>query len=243
VTTTVSRRTSATSPGDDRGRTRITPVRIALAALLALVLLAAAVWVVAFSPVLGARTVTVRGERAVSAQQILAAADIPHGTPLVRLDTAAVTARIERLDGVYSARVSTSYPSTVVISVVERSPVGVVRRGGGYVLVDRTGAQYRTVSGAPAHLPVFVLPDDASARAAGRALATVAAALPASVRARIRSMQASVPAAVTLLTTGGKTVRWGSAARSADKARILPTLLRTHASVVDVSDPVRPFTH
>jgi cell division protein FtsQ len=201
------------------------------------------VWVVAFSPVLGARTVTVRGEHVVSAQQILAAADIPHGTPLVRLDTAAVTARIERLDGVFSARVTTSYPSTVVISVVERSPVGVLQHGGSYILVDRTGVQYRTVSSAPARLPVFVLPNDASARAGGQALATVAAALPASLRARIRSMQAADPAAVTLVTTGGKTVRWGSAARSAEKARILPTLLRTRASLVDVSDPVRPFTH
>ena len=240
MTATVSRRVRADrDDGGRRGWSRRT-VLIIVAAVV--VLAVVATWVVAFSPVFGARTVSVRGEKAVSAQQILAAANIADGTPLVRLDTDAVASRVEAIDGISSARVSTSFPSTVVISVVERTPVGVVKHNGHYVLVDRTGDQYRTVDAAPAHLPVFVVPVRTDARTTGGAVATVASALPANIRAHVASIQALDPTAITLLLTDGRVVAWGSVARSTEKARILPILLRQKAHQFDVTDPSRPFT-
>jgi cell division protein FtsQ len=61
------------------------------------------------------------------------------------------------------------------------------------------------------------------------------------VRARISSIQALDPQAITLLMNNGRVVRWGSADRSGDKARILPALLQQHGSQLDVSDPDQPF--
>lgn len=224
-----------------RGRTsRRRPLLLGVAA--AAVVGVLAIWLVAFSPLLGVRTVTVHGTHAVSAQTVLNAADVHHGTPLLRLDTGAVERRVEQVPGIGSVTVHTSYPSTVVITVTERTAIGVVTSGSGYALVDSSGAQYRTVPARPADLPLFVVPSGAAAQPAARAMATVAAALTPELRARVRSIQALSPDAITLLLHAGRLVHWGSAAQSAEKARILPVLLKHHPSVVDVEDPAQPFT-
>jgi cell division protein FtsQ len=223
-------------PRPDRRRT-------ALAVVGATVVVAVvATWLVAFSSVFGARSVDVRGTHFLSAAQVRDAAHISSGTPLVRIDTLAVSRRVEKLAAVSSAHVSTSFPSTVVISVTERQPVGYVRSSSRSVLVDRTGAQYRAVAAVPEGLPRFVIPTGADARPTGEAVAAVAAALPASVRTQVRSIEALNPAAITLVLTRGRVVQWGSASRTADKARLLPLLLRHGSSQIDVTDPDLPFT-
>ncbi|MCW2496490.1 FtsQ-type POTRA domain-containing protein [Jatrophihabitans sp.] len=199
-----------------------------------------AVWLVAFSSVFGVRTIKVSGEHVLSAATIARAADIAHGTPLARLDTTAAEDRIDALPGVASARVSTSFPSTVTITVVERVPLGVVKVAAGYVLVDKTGAQYRTVATRPAGLPLFVVPP--GTKTTGGAVSTVAAALGAALRAKIASIQALDPKAITLLMSNGTVVAWGSPDQNSLKARLLPTLLAHGAHQVDVSDPAQPFT-
>ena len=160
----------------------------------------------------------------------------------MRLDTDAIRTRVEALPDVASAQVTTSFPSTVTITVTEREGLGVVQSpAGGFMLVDRTGDQFRHLDARPKHLPLFVVPNGTDAQTTGGAVATVAAALPARVRARIASIQALDPNAITLLMHNGRVVRWGSAVRSADKARILPALLGRPGSQIDVTDPDQPF--
>lgn len=223
--------------------------RRTVAVLVAVVVLVAGVlvWIVAYSSLLGVHVVQVRGTHFLPRARVVAAADVEKGTPLVRVDTAAVTRRVERLPDVASAQVSTSFPTTLLIRVTERQPVGFVRQGSRAVLVDRTGDQFRMVDRAPAGLPRFVVPDGTDARTTGGAVATVAAALPAALRREVRSIEALDPAAITLVLTHGRDVAWGSAARSPAKARLLPTLLaqkQNHQRVqhVDVTNPDQPFT-
>jgi cell division protein FtsQ len=199
-------------------------------------------WLLAFSSVFGAGTVQVRGTHVLSAGTVRRTADVAAGTPLLRLDTAAITRRVERLPDVASAQVSTSFPTTVVITVVERRPVGYLRSGGHDVLVDRTGAAYRASTTPPAGAPRFVVAGGAAARPTRRAVATVAAALPATLRAQVRSVQALDPSSVTLVLRDDRIVRWGSTSRTADKARILPLLLKHRSTQIDVTDPDLPFT-
>jgi cell division protein FtsQ len=178
-----------------------------------------------------------------TAAQVESAAGVARGTPLVRIDSAAVAARVERLPEVARAEVGTSFPNTLVVRVTERQPVGYVERGGTAVLVDRTGRQYRSLTKAPAGLPRFVVPAGTDSTTTGGAVATVAAALPAPLLHQVRSVEALDPAAITLVLTRGRVVAWGSATRNADKARVLPVLLgRKHADHVDVTDPDQPFT-
>jgi cell division protein FtsQ len=213
-------------------------IGVAAAAILAII----ATWLIAFSSVFGVRSVEVHGNHVLTAEQIRAAADIRHGTPLVRVDTAAITKRVERLAEVASAQVSTSFPSTVVITVEERVPVGYIRRGGHVTLIDHTGAAYRKVAVAPSRLPRFVLPSGSHRRATGAAVADVAAALPPAVLHQVRSIEALDPSSITLVLSHGRVVRWGGAARTADKARLLPVLLKHHVATVDLTDPDQPFT-
>jgi cell division protein FtsQ len=162
----------------------------------------------------------------------------------VRLDTGSIARRVEQIPLVRTADVSTSFPSTVTITVVERRPVGWLRARGHDVLVDSTGTRYRSVAGRPAHLPRLVLPTDPGA-ATTAAVAAVAAALPARLLPRIASVQALDPRAITLVLHGDRVVHWGSTAESAAKARVLPVLLRqvvAHGGMqIDVSDPNQPF--
>jgi cell division protein FtsQ len=201
-----------------------------------------ATWLVAFSSVFGVRSVDVRGTQVLTAAQVRDAAHIGHGTPLVRVDTVAVSRRVQRLAEVASAHVSTSFPSTVVITVTERRPVGYVRAAGRDVLVDRTGTQYRTVAASPSGLPRFVVPSGTAGRPTARAVAAVAAALPAAARRQVRSIEALTPSAITLVLTRSRVVQWGSATRTADKARLLPALLQHGSSQIDLTDPDQPFT-
>ena len=236
TTTRLAATDTRSDPPPDRRRT------IVLAVAGAVVLALVATWLVAFSSVFGVRSIEVRGTHVLTADAVRAAAAIKHGTPLVRLDTSAVTKRVEKLADVESAQVSTSFPSTVVITVEERLPVGYVRRGGHVVLVDKTGDQYRAVKSAPHGLPHFVIGKGALARSTGAAVASVAAALPAAISGQVRSIQALDPSSITLVLTRGRVVQWGSAERTADKARLLPALLRHHATQVNLTNPDQPFT-
>ncbi|MDT4912278.1 MAG: cell division protein FtsQ [Pseudonocardiales bacterium] len=199
-------------------------------------------WLVAFSSVFGVRSVQVRGAHLLTAAEVRGAAQLDRGTPLVRVDTVAVGRRVEKLAEVASAQVSTSFPSTVVITITERQPVGYVQTSRRDVLVDRTGAQYRTVAAAPSGLPRFAVPVGASARSTARAVAAVAAALPGAVRSEVRSIEALSPSSITLVLSRGRVVQWGSATRTADKARLLPVLLKRGSSQIDLTDPDQPFT-
>ncbi|MEP7021248.1 MAG: FtsQ-type POTRA domain-containing protein [Pseudonocardiales bacterium] len=214
---------------------------IVVAALLVLVI-GVSTWIVAFSPMLGANAVKVHGTRTLTAAQVLHAAAIKHGTPLLRLDTAAVTRRVESLPLVASASVRTAYPSTVVITVTERVAVGYLAAGQKYVLVDKTGDQYRTVRAKPRRLPLFVVPAGPHAKSTGEAVATVAASLTPALLAQVASVQAFDRTAITLLLGDRRVVRWGSAERSADKARILPVLLAQPGTQFDVTNPDQVVT-
>lgn len=227
----------------DEGRTGGIPHRRLILGAIAVVLVGAvASWLVAFSSVFGVRTVTVRGVHTLTAAQVQRTANIAHGTPLVRLDTDTIRNRVEALPDVAAATVMTSFPSTVTVTVTERVAIGVVAVRGGFMLVDRTGDQFRRVTRQSARLPLFVVPRGTDARTTGGAVATVAVALPSAVRGRIASVQALDPKAITLLLNDGRVVRWGSAARSMDKARVLPALLRQPGTQFDVTDPDQPFS-
>ncbi len=220
--------------GDDDARRS---ARRIIAVVLLVGAIVVGVWVVAFSPVLGAKRVLVRGVHILTAEQVLAAGEVHHGMPLLRFHTGEVARRVEALPEVASAQVGVSYPSTVVITVTERVAVGYLSVGRSAILVDKAGVQFRTVARVPRALPRFDIPSSAQAVAAGRAVATVAGSLTPALLAKLASIKASDAQSVTLALTDGRTVRWGSADRSADKAHVLAALLSRPGTTFDVSDP------
>lgn len=215
-------------PGSGRTPSRRWLVWIAL-----LLCGAAVLWLVAFSPVLGVSTVSVRGNKLLSAQQIRQAAAIRNGTPLVRLDTAAAERRIAALPAVSSVKVSTSYPSSVSITVVERVAVGYRSTASGIVVVDAGNVAFRQLAGPP-HLPQLV---ESGNDDADRAMATVAGALTRAVVPLVAKISAVSSESVTLSLFDGRTVLWGGTDHSVDKGRLLGVLVKQPGTYFDISDP------
>jgi len=200
--------------------------------------LATGLWAVVWSPLLGARQITVRGSlHYLTRAEVERAAEVPLGRSLVRLDSGAIGHRVEGLPEVATVNVAADYPSTVVITLTERVAVGYVTRGSDVYLVDRTGRQFHTVTSAPRGVPRLQVADGPRAQASAAAAATAASALPASVLALLATVQADDPAGISLVLRDNRIVRWGGPDRSADKARVLAALLARPGTVFDVSDP------
>jgi cell division protein FtsQ len=217
--------------------------RRAFAAGLALTILAVAAWALLGPTVLVVRHVRVTGAQVqLPAAVVREAADITLGTPLARLNTAAAARRVERLPAVLSARVSRSFPDTVVIAVRPRIAALAVPTAAGYALVDSHGVTVSSAATAPAGMPVLTSPPSAlRGSPAVRAAALVVEELPSSLRAEVRSVSAT-GGSVTLQLIGGITVVWGGPGHGAQKTAELDVLLGTHARYYDVSDPATAVT-
>ncbi len=130
---------AAAAPPPGRARRRI-PWRTRFFALAGVAVVAGAAWLLLGNRVFVVRSVTVTGTRLVSTAQVIAAADVPLGTPLSRVDAGAVTRRVETIRQVSSATVTLDWPDHVAIAVTERVPVMAVRMANGsYDLVDPSG--------------------------------------------------------------------------------------------------------
>src|SRR5690606_33397279 len=115
------------------------PWRVAFVALLLVGLAGAVLWVLFGSRLLAVRQIEVTGLDRLAEAEVLAAADVAVGTPLARVDTDAVAARVAELRLVESVEVRRGWPSTLHLEVAERVPVLALAEEGGYLLVDREG--------------------------------------------------------------------------------------------------------
>ncbi len=182
-------------------------------------------------------SVEVTGLHRVSRTQVVVAAAIPMGQPLIRVDTTAASRRIDAITQVESARVTRSWPDGIAISVTERTPALAVADGGRYDLVDRFGVVVMSASRPPLGMPLFMPSGPLRASPAVGAAVAVLHALPARLSRRVTSVTAPTADEVTVHLTGGVTVVWGSPGGAAAKARVLAVLMRTKARYYDVSAP------
>jgi cell division protein FtsQ len=220
---------AAATPASRRGK-------VIGAALMVVTVLILAIWVVGFSGVLGVRQVTVTGVKALSADQVRAAAAVPDGRPLARVDTDGVVARVRGLAGVERVAVTRSWPGTLRITVTERRGVALVDRGDALWLVDPDGVVFQRLSSHP-KLPVLRIPGVGPDSDVARAALTAVTALPPTLLAHVDEVRAPTAEQVTLYLAGKRTVRWGGAEDSAAKARVLSALLSRPGTYYDVSTP------
>jgi cell division protein FtsQ len=236
---------------------RHTPWRAAFFALAITGIVAGVAWALVGSRFLVVRSIQVTGTHLVPRSEVLAAAGIPDGLPLIRVNTAAVAVRIERITQIESAQVSRAWPTGVTISVRERTPVLAVASGRGYQLIDKFGVAVEPAS-PPLRMPRFVFPpgsQSAGSQSAGSqalaslrgspavyAAAAVLRELPASLASKVTEVAAPSPSDVTLTLSGGITIVWGGTDRPAAKAKELGVLMRIRARSYDVSAPGTAMT-
>ena len=222
-------------------------VRRWLLGILAIGLIAGAVWLIWFSTVLMATEVEVEGMTTLRGDAIREQAEVPLGVQLARIDTVAIETRVARMERIDRVDVRRSWPSTVRISVTERVPVGWVVSNGAIRYVDRDGTDFRTVSREPENLleirieTVDPLPRQQALEAVTRVV-TFLRSEARDLYVQIRYVSAETQDSVHLRLTEKRTVVWGSAERNEEKAAVLRPLLKVDAERYDVSAPELPTT-
>lgn len=205
---------------------------------LGVALVAAVVYVIGFSPVLAVTRVTISGTDVASEEQVAAAAAVPLGTPMVRLDLAGIAERVSGLPPVAEVTVTRHWPDLVEIAVTERVARLAVESGTGYLIADATGVVFDTAKSLPKGL-VKVEADPRDRQTLADA-GVVFSSLSAATAERVASIEARGRDSITLRLRGGARVFWGSAEQSELKAQVIDVLLEEGGSVFDVSAPAYP---
>ncbi|MCT9082735.1 cell division protein FtsQ [Streptomyces fulvoviolaceus] len=227
---------------------------IIILAVVLVLLSAGSVWVLYGSQWLRVERVSVSGTRVLTPAQVLEAADVPVGAPLISVDTDAIEARLRRkLPRIDAVDVARSWPHGIGLKVTERTPVLLVQKGGNFVEVDDEGVRFATVSEAPKGVPALELTlSQPGSRAASlrrfdedrlvREAVRVAGAIPAAVAKDTLVVKVRSYDDISLELNGDRTVAWGSSEKGAAKARTLAALMKAapDARHFDVSVPTAP---
>jgi cell division protein FtsQ len=200
-----------------------------------------------FTPLLDVDEVTVVGTAHLPEDEVLAAAGIELGAPLVWVDLAAAGERVAALPWVAEVALHRGVDGVISLDVTERAPVASVPTPDGPVAVDREG---RVLGPARSTLGRTLVSLDGVARvpvaggylpaATGDALAA-AAALAEVLPGIVTGLE--VDGLVATLAQGGQ-VRFGDASRLDGKLRSLSTVLGqvdlTCLAVIDLRLPGSP---
>ncbi|MFD4246779.1 cell division protein FtsQ/DivIB [Streptomyces sp. NPDC058525] len=222
-----------------------------LAALAAAVLLAGGgTWVLYGSSWLRVEKVTAAGTDVLTPEQVLSAAAVPVGAPMVSVDTDEIESRVRgRLSRIDSVDVVRAWPHGIGLKVTERKPVLLIKKDANFVEVDASGVRFDTVPKAPAGVPVLELNAKQSPSARRfdeerllHEAVLVAGSLPEPIAKETAQVKVGSYDSVVLLLSGGRTVVWGSGEQSEAKGRALTALLKAapKAAHFDVSVPTAP---
>lgn len=219
------------------------PQRVIAWGATAVVLVLVVGWVFFMSPLLAVDHVTVEGAPADATTAVVTAAGIATGTPLARVDGAAVAARVAReLSWVDEVKVVRQWPRAVVVAVTPRVPVLAFRGSdGAYTLIDKDAVFFETVPALPAGV-VLVTPASAAPDVDGvRAVLEILGRLSPAQRAAVSDVKVTSASSVSFMI-GKVQVIWGGPGDLDKKLKVLSILLGTNPAVVDVSTPDTPVT-
>lgn len=192
-----------------------------------------------FTPVMSARAIVVVGVGAVTREEVVDAAKVTIGTPLLQINTDEVADRVAGIRRVASARVQREYPSNLRITIVERIPVVVKDYPDGPHLFDRDGVDF-AVATPPPGLAYIDVENPGPTDPPTMAALQVMTALRPEVAAQVSRVAAPSVASITLTLLDGRTVVWGTTDRTDEKAEKLTALMTQPGRVYDVSSPDLP---
>ncbi|MEU3408872.1 FtsQ-type POTRA domain-containing protein [Streptomyces sp. NPDC006670] len=234
--------------GSGGGRPRRVRLLVTLAA--AALLAGGGTWALYGSSWLRVEKVTASGTEVLTPEQVVSAAAVPVGAPLVGVDTDEIASRVRtRLSRVDSVDVVRAWPHGIGLKVTERKPVLLVKKGADFIEVDAKGVRFDTVAKAPAGVPLLEMAADRSPSARRfdeerllREAVGIAGGLPDAVAKETLQVKVRSFDSVVLELTRGRTVVWGSGELGEAKGRALTALLKAapKADHFDVSVPTAP---
>lgn len=192
-----------------------------------------------FTPIMAARDIVITGVGAVSQEEVIAAAAVKQGAPLLQVDTDEVAERVATIRRVATARVQREYPSTLRITVVERVPIVVKDFPDGPHLFDKDGVDFAT-GPPPPNLPYLETDNPGPSDPPTKAAIEVMTALRPEVAGQVARVSAPSVASITLTLVDGREVVWGTTDRTEEKAQKLAALLTQPGQTYDVSSPDLP---
>lgn len=215
-----------------------------LSSLGAIILLIAGSISVAYSPLFAVQKITVQGAAAIDPAAIQEALNGEVGKPLALVSDSDIKAALVTFPFVETYSVQARPPHELVISIVERTPVGVIGTDAGFSVVDAAGVILSTTPEQPPGQPVLTI-EGGIGSAAFTSAGMVIRSLPEQLRASLTAVTATTPSDVTLtLAPDGVQVIWGNADNAQDKIHALEGGMKAVAntpleniSVYDVSSP------
>ena len=215
-----------------------TPIvrRVGMGVSATLVLAAVAFILLVRTSLLSVSHIEISGTREFSHDDVLRAAGIRAGQPILGVNEGRSEGRLETSPWVESARVATDWPHVVRIEIVERQAVASVPTDDNrWAKVDKNGVVLSVATGQPPSLPV---PIGIKAPAAGpgakldpssSAMVEALTIMPPSLRPLVTQIQNDRSVMLLTLNTG-TTIRLGDATKLGEK-------LLAAATVVSNSDP------
>jgi cell division protein FtsQ len=207
----------------------------------ALVTLVLTVVVLTTSPIFALKTIEITGLERLDEAEVRSRIDSLVGTPLAQVSPQDVVDLLAEVPLVQSVETRVDLPNTLVVSVVERLPLGAIQTPTGFEVVDGAAVVLWSSSSRPSEFPVILVP---ASQESEEFVAVVAAltSLPPDVLSQVDAVTAASTDTVRFsLRDSNHVVLWGSAELSVTKARALPAALvaagSTGQKLIDLSTP------
>ena len=196
---------------------------------------------IVLSPLMTLTEIEVTGRQNIDEKVIVGAVKDQLGTPLALINYDAIAAKLGTVVQVQSYSTELRPPHTLVLRVVERTPIGAIKSAKGWDIVDAAGVVMQSTTKAPTSVPKLVVDgvDSPGFLAAVKALL----ALPPELRADVAAISAATRDTVQFVLRGvSHEIRWGSDEQATLKAAVLDRALAIAAKnggqyVIDVSAP------
>jgi cell division protein FtsQ len=220
--------------------------RIIAIAVAAVLLVAMGAWGLTYTPLFAARHIRVKGNQQLSDQHVRDRANLSDATNVAHFDAQAATDLLLSDRWIASAQVDVRLPNTLVLTVQERFPVGVIDALGETSLLASDGGELPMTRPPPEGLPVVRAGLGVPDAAQRSAVASLLSALHASVSSRVQEVLVGQDGVVTVVLTDEVMVDAGTAGREQDKADAIDAVLRWAAArnlrlnAIDVSSPTAP---
>jgi cell division protein FtsQ len=243
------RRTKASSQGvlklsDFRSGSKLKRYSI-IATVSAFALLLALIAAAVFSPLLSVQKIIVRGNELVSTKELKKSLAGEIGKPLPQISQTHIAGLLKKYTLIESFSAISAPPHTLIIRVVERTPIAIVYTGGAFYYFDPAGVQIGKAT-ATDKLPVLDIKGTPAKSETFAAAIDVLLALPAKMLPKIALVTAKSTDNVTFRLRGyaGQRVVWGDKSNAALKSKVLSALIANQGAgdrvTYDVSSPAAP---
>lgn len=193
----------------------------------------------AYTPLLSVREIQVEGAFRVNSDAVVEDLSSQLGTPFPLVDDTAIKAALVKYPLIESYSVQARPPSTLILRLVERTPVGALATGAGFSVVDAAGVVIEESTSRPVNYPLISVEGGIEAPGFLPA-AAVLRSLPEELFATVDEVTATTQDDVTFtLRDGDASIIWGSSDESKVKAYTLTKLMAAQPGfeVYDVSSP------